>query len=69
MKKKLTIVTMAVLFLTSFAGLSGCTTTGSHEMMDDSSKTMHKDTMGKDTMNGKMMEKDDMKSGMSDTMK
>ena len=69
MKKKLTIATVAALFLVSFAGLSGCMTNGSHDMMDDSSKAMHQDSMGKDTMDGKMMEKDDMKSGMSDTMK
>ena len=63
MKDKKMIPIIAGLLLTSAVVMSGCTTTGSHDMMDDSTKTMHKDTM-----HDKMMDKDDMKSGMSDTM-
>jgi hypothetical protein len=69
MKRKLTNAAIAALILALVAGLSACTTMGGHEMMDDSSQVKHMDTMQKDTMNNKMMEKDDMKSGMSDAMK
>ena len=63
MKEKLAILaTVALLAL----GLSGCMTTGNHQMMDKSmqnqTQTMEKDTMHHGTMSGAMEPKKDDKT-------
>ena len=73
MKKKLMLAAVAVLFLTSVAVMTACSTTGSHEMMDDSSKTMQKETMqdkmtDEKMMDHKMMDEGGMKSSKSGSM-